>query len=294
MANSNPPLAWLLLGLLSLIWGAAYVLIKYAIKVFDPIEVGMMRMSVATLVLLPFMIRDIRRLKRADLPWLFIVGVCGTLLPSVLFPLAQRIITSAEAGVLNALSPVFILIVSFLAYGKRYPFVNILGILVGMTGAIILIIGGTGGQIDFDGKAGGALFVVAATVCYAISANLAKHRFSHYPPTRLSAFAIGLLGLPTMAYMLIFTDVVHKVTTHPEGWQAFGYVAILGAVMTALAVVLFYRMLQISSLVFASMVTYTAPIIVTTIALFDHEVLGWNHVVGLSVILVGVFLVNRK
>ena len=294
MEKSNPPLAWVLLVLLSLIWGAAYFLIKHAIKVFDPLEMGMLRMSVATIVLFPIVVRDIRKLQRKDIPLLLLVGLTGNLLPAALFPLAQRTLSSAEAGVLNSLSPVFILIVSYLLFGKRYPLINVIGILVGMAGAIVLIVGGAGGEISFDGKTGGALFVVGATICYAISSNFAKHHFSHLPPERLSAFAITFLGIPTMIYMFGFTDVTHDITTHPDGWTALAYVAVLGAIMTALAVVLFYKMLQISSLVFASTVTYTSPIVVTTIALFDHEVLGWNHVLGLAVILVGVFLVNRK
>jgi drug/metabolite transporter (DMT)-like permease len=294
MSNSTPPLAWILLALLSVIWGIAYILIKYAVKVFDPLEMGMLRMSVATMVLLPIAIRDMRHFSRRDLPFLLVVGICGNLLPSVLFPLAQRTISSAEAGVLNALSPVFIVIISFLVFQRRYAWINVLGIVVGLAGAIILIVGGAGGKIDFDGKTGGAMFVVVGTICYALSSNFVKQYFGHYPPKRLTAFSIVLLGLPTMLYMLAFTQVPQTIATHPDGWRAFGMVAVLGAIMTALAVVLFYRMLQLSSLVFASLVTYTAPVVVTIVALFDHEVLGWSHVAGMAVILIGVFLVNRK
>lgn len=293
MDKTNYPLAWILLVILSCVWGASYILIKYAVQVFTPIEVGLLRMSVATIVLLPFMIRDIRTLTWKDFKFLALVGICGNLAPSMLFPLAQQKLNSAEAGVLNSLSPVFILIVSALVFGKRYPWINVVGIFVGMIGATVLILG-RGQKLDFDGDAGYALYVVVAAICYAISANVARQYFNNYPPLRLTAFAIGIIGFPAMAYMFAGTNVVSTVQTHPDGMQGLLIVCVLGAVMTALAVVLFYKMLQVSSLVFASTVTYTQPIVVTSLALIDGEVLGWGHVLGMAAILLGVFLVNRK
>jgi drug/metabolite transporter (DMT)-like permease len=293
MAKTNYPLAWILLVILSCVWGASYLLIKKAVLIFSPIEVGLLRMSVATVVLLPFMIRDLRTLTWKDFKLLTLVGICGNLAPSMLFPLAQQKLNSAEAGVLNSLSPVFILIVSAMVFGKRYPWINVVGIVVGMVGATVLILG-RGQKLDFDGDAAYALYVVVAAVCYAISANVARQYFNDYPPLRLTSFAIGIIGFPAMLYMFLATDVVATAQTHPQGMQGLVYVGILGALMTAIAVVLFYKMLQVSSLVFASTVTYTQPIVVTTLALIDGEVLGWGHAIGMATILLGVFLVNRK
>ena len=79
MAKTNYPLAWILLIILSCVWGASYILIKYAVQIFTPIEVGLLRMSVATIVLLPFMIRDLRTLNWRDFKLLTLVGICGNL-----------------------------------------------------------------------------------------------------------------------------------------------------------------------------------------------------------------------
>lgn len=293
MAKTNYPLAWVLLVVLSCVWGASYILIKYAGLIFTPVEVGLLRMSVATVVLLPIMIRDLRTLTWRDFKLLTLVGICGNLAPSMLFPLAQQKLNSAEAGVLNSLSPVFILIVSALVFGRRYPWINVVGILVGMIGATVLILG-RGQQLEFGEDSAYALYVVLAAICYAVSANVARQYFNDYSPLRLTAFAIGIIGFPAMAYMFAATNVVETISTHPQGMQGLLIVSVLGAIMTATAVVLFYKMLQISSLVFASTVTYTQPIVVTTLALIDGEVLGWGHVFGMATILLGVFLVNRK
>jgi drug/metabolite transporter (DMT)-like permease len=294
MNQSNSSLAMILLLVLSIIWGSAYWFIKHALKVFDPFELGMLRMTMAALALLPLALKDLRKLKREDLPFLFLVGLFGNFLPAVLFPLAQQKISSAEAGVLNSLSPLFIILVSFLVYKKRYPWVNVAGVLVGMIGAVILIVGGADGNLDFNGKAGYALFVVMATICYAISANVAKHHFVSYPPARLTSFAICFFGIPSVLYVLLGTDIPADVTLKPDGWKALGIVALLGSVMSGVAVIMFYKMLQVSSLVYASMVTFTAPIVVALLAVIDHETIGLAHIIGMAVILAGVFLVNRK
>ena len=102
--------AWVLLFLLSLIWGSSPILIKKALISLNPFEIGALRLSFAALVLLPFLTKSLRDLKKNDFLILFISGIVGNVIPYFLYPIAQTKIDSATSGVLNSLTPVFALI----------------------------------------------------------------------------------------------------------------------------------------------------------------------------------------
>ncbi|MCF6276106.1 MAG: DMT family transporter [Robiginitomaculum sp.] len=150
------------------------------------------------------------------------------------------------------------------------------------------------GGLDFGKNLGYSGFVVLATGFYSIAANFTKHFFNDYDPIRLTAVAIASVGYPAAIYLFTGSGFWEVMETHPHAWPSLGYLAILGAVGTAFAVVLFNRMLQVSSLVFASSVTYTIPVIAVAWGFVFGEPLGLQHGIGFLVILSGVYLVNRK
>lgn len=134
--------------------------------------------------------------------------------------------------------------------------------------------------------------VIFACLLYALNVNLLKIKLGNIPPVALSAASIVAVG--PIASIILFggTDFsTHLVS--PVAWSSIGYVAILGLFGTALALILFNKLIQISGPVTASSVTYIMPVISVLWGLIDGETFGLVQSSGLVAILLGVFIVNR-
>ncbi|GAA4347567.1 DMT family transporter [Hymenobacter saemangeumensis] len=288
--------AWVLLIVLAGIWGTSFILMKRGLEVFSAVELGVTRVSVAALLLLPFGLRHVGKASRSQLWWLLASGVVGTLLPAMLFAYAETKLASGLAGVLNALTAVFTLLVGALLFGQRLTGLRVLGIALGLLGTIVLIrLGGSGGEATptGEGNAWYGLFIVAATIGYGFSVNIIKHRVSGLSPVAVTSLLLLLIGGPALAYLLVGTGFLHKLATVPGAWTAFGYIALLATMSTAVAMVLFNKLIQQSTTLFASSSTYLIPIVALALGALDGEAFNLWHAVGMAIILLGVFIVHR-
>jgi drug/metabolite transporter (DMT)-like permease len=296
--DNKRALSWTLLLVLAVVWGSSFILMKKGLIAFSPMQMAALRISIAALVLTPFLFILFRRSGiSGKKPMLFfLIGLTGNAIPAFLFAEAETVIPSGVAGVLNSLSPLFILGVAWLFYKQRFPLINFIGVVIGIGGAAILMTAGADLGADWrGGHLGYSLLIVLAAINYAISANLIKHHFSNFSPILLTSVALCSVGYPAMVYLIIDGTFFTTMQTNPElAWPSLGYIAILAAVGTALALVLFNRLLQISTLAFASSVTYLIPIVAVLWGVLDGETLIWQQGVGFAVVLSGVYLVNRK
>lgn len=302
MANpkSNTFLAIVLLAILSLIWGSSFMLMKLGLAAFSPLQIAAIRLSIAGLVLSPWFFIHLRKLTWKQIGLLCMVGLTGSGMPSILFPTAEQVVPTAVAGVLNAMTPIFTIIIAALFFKTRFPLAKVLGICIGLGGTILLM---SAGGIDL-GMEGGpdtatyiqfCLYIVLATLMYAFSVNISKTYFQEIDPIAITAVSLFSMAVPSLIYLFSNGELVSILETHPQGWESFLYVALLGAVGTAFALVLFYRLLQISNLIIASSVTYTIPVVAVLWGVFYlNESLNWQHFLGFAVILAGVYVVNRK
>lgn len=295
MDKSAPSLlAFFLLALLSIIWGSSFLLMKIGLEAFSPLEIAAIRLSVAGSMLLPVVIARIHRLKPRQVLLLAVIGLTGNGIPAFLFPLAEQVLPTAVAGVLNAITPLFTILLAAVFFKTRFPLIQVVGIMVGLLGTILLATANAEG-VDLGRNIQYSLLVVLATVCYAISLNLTKEYFSKTSPFLITGVALASMAIPSYIYLFLGSDFVGKLSGEPDVMRSLGAVAVLGAVGTALAVALFYKMLQMSSLIFATSVTYTIPIVAVFIGVFLlDEDLDWRHYLGCAVILVGVYLVNAR
>lgn len=285
-------LGWILLILLTLIWGSSFILIKRGLDVFDAGEVGALRMFAASLVLTPLAIKHLKSFTLRQYFYLFFVGFVGSFLPSFLFAKAETGLSSAMAGVLNALTPMFVIIVGSLFFSQRIGGRTISGLLIGFAGTAILMFAGTDGEMAKLNLFG--LYIVVATIFYGTNVNIIKYRLHGIKAIPLTSMAFALILPFSASYLFLASDFVYKVETVPGAWLSVLYVSILGVVGTALAMVLFNKLIQFVSPVFASSVTYLIPIVAVAWGLFDGEVLLTQHYIGMLVILVGVYITNRK
>lgn len=293
---ATTPMAWALLIVLACIWGTSFILMKKGLVVFSALELGAIRVSVAALLLLPFALLHVGGVERSRFKWLALSGVVGTLLPAFLFAYAETKLASGLAGVLNALTAVFVLLVGALLFRQRLTAQRVLGIGLGLAGTVVMLqLGGSGGDATpaGEGNAWYGLYILAATVGYGLSVNVIKHKLSALSPIAVTSMLLMLIGGPALAFLLIATDFVHKLATAPGAWTAFGYIALLATMSTAVAMVLFNKLIQQSTALFASSSTYLIPIVALALGALDGEAFNMWHFVGMVVILGGVLIIHR-
>ncbi|GGF04293.1 permease [Hymenobacter cavernae] len=285
-----------MLLLLASIWGTSFILMKKGLVVFSPLELGATRVSVAALLLLPFALRHVRQVERSRIKWLLLSGIVGTLIPAFLFAYAETKLASGLAGVLNALTAVFTLAVGALFFGQRLTGLRVLGIGLGLLGTVVLmLLGGSGGEATPTGigNAWYGLYIVVATIGYGVSVNVIKHHLHSIPPVGVTALLLLFIGGPALAFLLLGTDFLHKLATVPGAWAAFGYIALLATMSTAVAMVLFNKLIHQSTALFASSNTYLVPIVALGWGLLDGEVINGWHLLGMAIILLSVFIIHR-
>ncbi len=291
MTIGRSSLAWLLLAILGLIWGSSYILIKRGLEVFEPEEVATLRMLITLCCLLPFALYHVRRVEGREWKYLLIVGILGMGLPAYLFSLAQTKLSSADTGILNSLTPLFTLLIAVLFFGFRTGAMRVVGILCGLAGALLLVLGAgkaAGGGDPFYGA-----LVAFSTLCYAYSTNIMKYRLHRLNAIQIPSLAIMLAG-PFFLFLLPGSDIAPLLANDERAWSALGYISILAIGGTAVSVVLFTHLLRLSSPVFAASVTYIMPVIALGWGWLDGEQIGLPQYIGLSFILGGVYLANRR
>lgn len=281
-----------LLILLALIWGTSFILIKQGLKVFEPKELGALRVTAAFLFLLPVGLMKFKEIKPGDSFKLMASGLMGIFIPAFLFSTAQTKIDSSVAGILNTLSPLFTMIMGTLFFNQRFKGFAILGIAVGFAGTLVLMLSRAGGKIG--GINFYALLVVLACMFYGTNLNWIKAKLLHLGSLTLTSVSLLFIGPLAMFFLFGFTDFTTKMETAPGAWQALGFVVLLGCMSTSIATALFAKLVKLSSPLFASSVTYIMPIVSVMWGLLDGEVLTMGHFIGMAFIVGGVWLANRK
>jgi drug/metabolite transporter (DMT)-like permease len=281
-----------LLILLALIWGTSFILIKQGLKVYAPDEVATLRVTAAFLFLLPAAIMRIRQLNQRDFGIVFVSGMLGIFFPAFLFSTAQTRIDSSVAGILNTLSPIFTMLMGALFFTQRFKGLAVVGTLIGFGGTVILMAARSGG--DFTSLNYFALLIVAACALYGTNVNWVKFKGHHISPLTLTSVSVLLIAPLAITYLFSFTDVTTKLATVEGAWPALGFIALLGCMSTAVATYLFAVLLQISTPLFASSVTYLMPLVSVGWGLLDGEQLYAGHYFGMAAIIGGVWLANRK
>lgn len=291
-SDASPFLVWGLLILLALIWGSSFILIKRGLEVFSAGQVGALRIFSAAIVLIPLSLPKLKTLNKRQWKWLFISGMIGSFGPAFLFAIAQTQLASGVTGVLNALTPLFAMLVGVFFFGGKLNRKDVLGIVLGFSGTVLLIIAGSGG--DLGNLNLYALFVIAATICYGFNLNILKHQFSVLTPKLITSISLLLISPIATVYLFGFTNFLEVMKNEEGAFMSLTYISILGVIGTAFALILFNRLVQLTSPVFTSFVTYLIPIVAIVWGLLDGEILVLWHYIGIGLIIIGVAFSNRK
>lgn len=282
--------SWITLIVLTVIWGSSYILMKKGLVVFPPMQMASLRIAFAFLAFVGIAVYNFRKIPRNKLIVIFVAGLFGNFFPAYLYAFAQTNISSSLAGIVNSLTPLFTLLIAITVVKIKVTRLQVLGIMMGFVGCVGLsLVNDTGGlgQINFY-----IMLIVIATLFYGININIIKSKLQEIDSLVMTACAMMFIGPFSIAY-LFTTDVVTLVTESPGGWEALGYVALLGITGTAIALFMFNRLIQNTGAVFASTVTYLMPVVAVLWGVIDGETLFPLHFAGMALIIAGVYITNK-
>lgn len=281
---------WILLFVLALIWGSSFILMKKGLIGLSPYQLGALRIIFTAVFVLIIGFKSLTEIRLYQWKYIAVTSLFGTFIPAFLFPLSETKVSSSICSILNSLTPLNTLIIGMLAFGLTFKRNQLIGVLIGLLGTVILIF--TGENSGSSENYFYSIFAIIASACYAINVNLIKKYLSDVKPLSITAGNFLVLLIPAII-ILFCTDFQTKMYL-PETQHAMIYIVILGVVGTGIANIIFFRLIQTSSPVFATSVTYLIPIVAVFWGILDNESLNLIQIFGAFIILIGVYLANRK
>lgn len=284
---------FLLLLFLASLWGPSFLFIKIAVVEIPPITLAAWRIFVAAIVINIYLyarggtfIKDIQFWKHVT-----IAGFFAHALPFVLINWGEQFIDSALASILNGLTPIFtIVMANFVIQDDRMDLGKVIGAIFGFIGLVILVLPSL--VSGFQANTLGIFAVGIAAASYGVALVYARLNLKGTKPVYAPASQL----LVTSIYLLPFSLAVDgPVKVMDLSWAALGSVLVLAILGTALAFVIYYKLLDSSSASYLSLVTYLIPLygVVLGVTLLD-ETLTMSTILGAVLILLGIGVVNSK
>ena len=283
-------LKWVLLTVLSLIWGSSFILIKKGLIGLTPIQLGSLRILFAGIFLLAIGFKSISKISLQQWKFIAITAFFGTFIPAYLFAIAQTEIDSSVSSILNSLTPLNTLVLGSIAFGLQFKRNQIFGVIIGLFGSALLILNGAMNHPEQNYYY--ALLIIIASLCYATNVNLIKKHLSGMAPLSITTGNFLVLLLPA-TLILYFTDFL-EVVTIAQVQHSMLFIVVLGVIGTGIANIIFFKLIQLSSPVFATSVTYLIPIVAFFWGLLDNEMLTPIQFLGAFIVLIGVYLSAKK
>ena len=288
---------WGTLLLLAIIWGSSFLLMKRGMTdkvsgdtIFTNNQVGTLRMLLAASVFLPFGIRHLSVIQNKKVLFSLLgVAFLGNFFPAFLFTFAETGISSGYAGMLNSCVPIFTVIIGSSLFKQPLIKLQIIGIILGTIGIIGLVNGIS--VIDHSGEWYHVASVVIATICYAFSVNIIRHNLAHLKPLQVTSVAFSLSFVPALILFFVF-NIPQTIYSNEHAATGLIYIALLAIIGTALAAIIFNHLINRSSALFASSVTYFIPIVAVILGFIDDEKISPIQIISMFIILTGVFIAN--
>jgi len=288
MEGSNKKSNWLLLLLVSFIWGSPYILREIALKSFSHDQVAAFQVFLSFLLFLPLIFKNFKKLGKDNIIPLILSGLTGNIGPSYFFAKAQTLISSSIAGMLTAMLPTITLLMAILLFKNKTNIKIIGGILLGFAGTLIIIFSG---ESHGTTHLLGIFYVFMAMVSVATSINIISFALPKLTGTEIASLAFLFAG-PMAGSYLAFTDLSAPLAA--ENFTNSALMLALLALLTFAGVICYNRLIKQSSHVFAASIAYLIPIV----AIFWGIVIGGDQIslaqiASIIIILVGVNLTHR-
>jgi drug/metabolite transporter (DMT)-like permease len=255
---------------------------KKALLGLNPLQVGSLRMIISTIFLLIIGYSSLKSVPNGKWKWILITGLIG-FFPPFLFAYAQTEIDSALAAILNSLTPLATLLIGVGYYRLKIDSKQISGVIMMYQGSVI----------NPDQNILYVFFIILSSILYATSLNILK---VHLQDVSAVAITVGnfIFIFPLALIVFLNSDYKQIDLSSLETKNAIFYILLLSVFGTVFAKILFNKFVQIASPVFVSSVTYTLPIVALFWGLLDGEIFTLNQLFATVIILVGVYLANKK
>ena len=290
MQLNNKLVDWGIFLALSIIWGSSFILLKVGIETLSPYQVATIRILCAGLVLTPFAADAFKKIPKNKRLLVLVSGLIGSFFPAYLFCIAETKIDSALAGILNALTPLFTIIVGVSFFQLKASRQKIIGVLVGFVGLCLLFAAQQ--QVSFENISYAAL-VLLATLLYGININMVGRHLTNTGSLNIASMAFAFLIIPCLV-ILYFTGYFSMDLLSKPVLISTGSAVLLGLLGTAVATVIYYMLAKRAGSLFASTVTYGIPFVAVFWGLLGGEQINLIQCFCMGIILLGVWLSNKK
>ena len=283
-------LKWILLVALALIWGSSFILIKRGLAGLNPFQLGSLRIVFAALFLAIIGLKSITTIPSYKWKYIGLTALFGTFLPVYLFSIAQTEIDSSISSILNSLTPLNTLILGVLIFGLQLKRAQVIAVIIGLIGSALLILNGALNHPEQNYFY--AILVIIASLSYALNVHLIKKYLSDLSPLSITTGNFMILFFPAMIvlYTSGFFDVIHAEKVQ----HSVLFILVLGVVGTGIANIIFFKLIQMSTPVFATTVTYLIPVVAFFWGMVDNEMLTPVQILGAFIVLIGVYLSAKK
>ena len=282
---------WFYLIALSLIWGSSFILIKKALVGLEASQLGSLRIIFSSIFIFLIAWRNIFSIKKIEWKWITISAFLGSFFPAFLFAFAEKEIDSSVASIINSIVPLNTLILGMIIFKIESTKRQIIGVLVGFFGTYLLISSGL--KLNPDQNYNYAGLVILCSFLYALNVNIIKKYLQHLSALTITVGHFTAIIFPAVLVFL-FSDFEFSSLEKDEVKTSIFYVFILALFGTALAKIIFNKLIKISSPVFASSVTYSMLIVSIFWGIVDGEKFSIYQLIATLIIVFGVILTNKK
>lgn len=287
----NNSTKWYLLGFLGCVWGSSFILMQLGLKGLNSVQLGSLRILFAAIFLIIVGFRQIPRIPSYKWKYIALTALCGTFIPAFLFAFALSKIDGSISSILNSLTPLNTLLAGLLFFGMSVQRSQVFGVIIGFIGSALLVLFGDGENTTENYYY--SILIVIASIFYGINVNLIKKYLSDLKPLTISTGNFLIMFIPALLvlYFTGFFDIIHEIKVQ----TSLGFIAVLGIIGTGFSNILFFKLIQLSSPVFASSVTYIIPVVAFILGyLFMNETLSIIQLLGAIIVLVGVYFSSKK
>lgn len=282
---------WFYLIALSLIWGSSFILIKKALIGLEASQLGSLRIIFSSVFIFFIAWKKIFTIKKNEWKWITLSAFLGSFFPAFLFAFAEKEIDSSVASIINSIVPLNTLILGMIIFKIQSTKRQIVGVLLGFFGTYLLISSGL--QLNPDQNYNYAGLVILCSFLYALNVNIIKKYLQHLSALTITVGHFTAIIIPAVLVFL-FSDFDFYSLEKEEVKISIFYVFILALFGTALAKIIFNKLIKISSPVFASSVTYSMLIVSIFWGIVDGEKFSIYQLIATFIIVFGVILTNKK